>query len=179
MKIIIIRHGEVDFRWSGWCTSEEFDKECCEYDIAPIKNLDLEIPEIKYRSIYISSLLRSRDTAKMLFAEEELKETELIKEVPLRSSVDTGKKMPLWFWNLSGRLQWLVNSTRQSEGRRQTRIRAREFVDLLLKDEVDCAVITHGFYMHTLLREMNKAGFRTSKAHAAYKNGEYVVAERL
>ena len=42
---------------------------------------------------------------------------------PLRSSFDTKFKLPLWFWNLSGRLQWLINSSRQPEGRLRTQER--------------------------------------------------------
>ena len=48
MEIVIIRHGIVDFRWSKQCTSEEFDKECREYDIAPIKDMALRIPKIEF-----------------------------------------------------------------------------------------------------------------------------------
>ena len=168
----------MNYRWNRWCTSEEFDKECREYDIAPIKDTTLWIPQIEYRSIYISALSRSRDTARIIFNEEDLAETDLINEVPLKSCFDTGRKMPLWFWNLSGRLQWAVNNSRQPEGRIQTKKRAMEFIEILCKEKTNCAVITHGFYMHVLLREMNKAGFRVSKARTAYKNGEYVVAER-
>ncbi len=99
-------------------------------------------------------------------------------EVPLRSSFDTDKKMPLWFWNISGRLQWFFNNPRQAEGREQTRERAKQFIAMIGNENVDCAVITHGFFMHTLLHEMKKAGFRTDRSSAAYKNGEYIIAER-
>ena len=78
-------------------------------------------------------------------------ESPLINEVPLKSSFDTKTNMPLWFWNLTGRLQWFVNSRRQAEGRRQTRKRVKEFVELIRNDDMDIAVVTHGFYMHTLL----------------------------
>ena len=178
MKVVIVRHAEVDFFWSSRCTSEEFDKECSEYDKASIKDADYKIPHFDYQSIYISTLPRSRDTAKRLFAEAILKETELINEVPLKSSFDTKKKLPLWFWNISGRLQWIFNASRQPEGRSRTRMRAREFLETLCRDESNGVVVTHGFYMYTLLRELKRAGFRTSKSRSAYKNGEYVVAER-
>jgi hypothetical protein len=49
---------------------------------------------------------------------------------------------------------------------------------MISKENTDCAVVTHGFFMHTLLREIKKAGFRTNKSSAAYKNGEYVIAEK-
>ena len=95
--MLIIRNAEVDFFWSSRCTSEEFDKECCEYDKAPIKDAEYKIPNFEFQSLYISTLSRSRNTAKRLFAEDNLKETELINEVPQKWSFDTGKKMATWF----------------------------------------------------------------------------------
>lgn len=38
MKIVVVRHGTVDYTWSRWCTSKEFDKECIEYDKATIRH---------------------------------------------------------------------------------------------------------------------------------------------
>ncbi len=86
--------------------------------------------------------------------------------------------MPLWFWNLSGRIQWLVNSARQVEGRNITKERARQFIANIIQDNMNCVVITHGFFMHTLLGEMKKTGLRTNKSFDKYKNGEYVIAEK-
>ena len=105
-------------------------------------------------------------------------ESPLINEVPLKSSFDTKTNMPLWFWNLTGRLQWFVNSRRQDEGHGQTRERAKEFVGLIRNDDMDVAVVTHGFYMHTLLQEMKKQGFRMTGSSVKFKNGEYVIAEK-
>ena len=176
--MVIIRHAKVDFLWNNWCTSEEFDKECREYDKALIKDIDFVIPHFKYQRMYVSTFPQSRNTAMRLFPEASLKETELINEVPLKSGFDTEKKLPLWFWSISGSLQWIINVSRQPEGRSRTKMRARRFVDTICRDNSNCIVVTHGFYMHILLREMKKAGFRTSKLRLAHKNGEYVVAEK-
>lgn len=80
------------------------------------------------RIVIISSLNRSRDTARKLFGERHFRKTELIDEVPLKSGFDSARKMPLWFWNVLGRVQWAFNSSRQIERRRQTRRRARRFL---------------------------------------------------
>ena len=178
MRAVVIRHAEVDHCWSRRCTSDEFDAECKMYDEAAIKEISYEIPQIQYQKIYISELTRSRDTAKKLFPKKELTETGLINEIPLGSSFDTARKMPLWFWNISGRLQWLFNSPRQAEGISKTMRRARRFVKMIIEEDTDCAIVTHGFYMNILLREIRKNGFRINRTHAAYKNGEYVIAEK-
>lgn len=178
MKVTVIRHAEVNFCWSRQCTSKGFDLDCSEYDSSPVRESVYNIPRIRYEKIYTSELSRSKDTAVRIFPEGQFIKSGLINEVPLRSSFDTKKKMPLWFWNFTGRLQWFVNSSRQAEGCRQTSERARQFVMMIVNDNTDCAVVTHGFYMHTLLREMKKAGFRINKSSLSYKNGEYVVAEK-
>ena len=178
MKAVVIRHAEVDFCWNRRSTSDGFDADCSGYDSAPVKEIKYEIPQFGYQRIYISELSRSRSTAEVLFPEGSYTESGLINEVPLRSAFDTEKKMLLWFWNILGRFQWFMNNKRQLEGRDQTRERARQFVAMITNGNMDCAVVTHGFFMHTLLRELKKAGFRISRSSAAYKNGEYVVAER-
>ena len=178
MKVVIIRHAEVDFSWSKRCTSNRFDSECSAYDNSAINETVYRQLLPGYKRIYISELSRSQDTAELLFPDETYIRSELINEVPLRSSFDTKREMPLWFWNSSGRLQWFFNSKRQPEGRKQTIERARRFVELICNNNDDCAVVTHGFFMHTLIQEIQKAGFIMSNSSVKYKNGEYVIAEK-
>ena len=178
MKIVVIRHGEVCYVWSRWCTSEEFDKACVEYDKAPIRHMGYDLPPISSDNVFISSLSRSRDTAADLFDNDQLRQTEWIDEVPLKSSFDTKIKLPLWFWNLSGRIQWFINSSRQTEGRLCTQARARKMVDMLCREGSDGVIVTHGFFMHILLREMKRTGFMIGNSHTSYQNGEYVIAVR-
>ena len=178
MKIVILRHAEVDFEWSRLCSSKKFDSECSSYDSSPIKEIVLSKPQIRYEKKYISELSRSRDTAKMVFPNEDYIRSELINEVPLRSSFDTKKEMPLWFWNTTGRLQWFFNCKRQTEGRKQTIERARRFVQMICEDNADCVIISHGFFMHTLIKEIKKAGFKTNNPSVVYKNGECIMAEK-
>lgn len=177
MKIVVIRHGKVEYTWSRWCTSEEFDKACMAYDRAPVRHSAYPVPAVGSDNVFISSLPRSRETAAALYSSSS-RQTAWADEVPMRSGFDTKIKLPVWFWNLSGRLQWFFNSPRQAEGRRGTQARARNMVDLLCREGADAAIVTHGFYMITLLREMKHAGFRISKSHLNYQNGEYVIAEK-
>lgn len=178
MRVVIIRHGEVNYRWEKKYTSNEFDLACNQYDKAPIDAISYEVPCLDYHHVFVSTLSRSRDTARVIFGEFEVESTDTLNEVPLRSCFDSEKRLPIWFWNISGRLQWMFNCARQIEGRRETRQRANQYIDLLCSSDEDSAVVTHGFYMHTLLKEMKKRGFTVSKAKINYKNGNYVIAER-
>ena len=136
------------------------------------------IPVFNLKRVYVSTLPRSRDTAIEIFGNKDFICTELVSEVPLGSSFDCRMELPLWFWNITGRVQWFLNSNRQAESRKETKARASKFVELLNNDDCESVVVTHGFYMHTLVKEMQKAGFRISKSMRNYKNGDYVVAEK-
>ena len=178
MKVIIIRHGPVAYDWERMYSSCEFDKACTQYDKAPIMRMSYDIPVFNLKRVYVSTLPRSRDTAIEIFGNKDFICTELVSEVPLGSSFDCRMELPLWFWNITGRVQWFLNSNRQAESRKETKARASKFVELLNNDDCESVVVTHGFYMHTLVKEMQKAGFRISKSMRNYKNGDYVVAEK-
>ncbi len=178
MRIIIIRHGAVDHRRSRRCSAEEFDRECAAYDQAPLRDAAYAAPQGEFRNIYVSTLPRSRETARLMFPGRDLQESKLISEVPCRSAFDSRIRLPLWLWFLAGRLQWAAGSARQPEKRRDTVNRSRQFIALICRDSADCAVVTHGFFMHILLRELKKSGFRTDRLCLGYKHGEYVTAER-
>lgn len=178
MRVIIFRHGKVDFKWKKWSTSEQFNEDCKRYDEAAIFNVKSDVSRIGYQNIYISYLQRSRETAAQLFGEKDFISTELIDEVPLCASVASSKRLPLIFWNISGRLQWFLNIPVQRECRRETTHRAQQFVKIIMQNEKDCIIITHGFFMHTLLKQMKKQKFQISHTRLSYSNGEYVVAKR-
>ena len=178
MKIVIIRHGKVDFKWKKFSTSEQFIEDCKRYDETPILPMAFDIPEIDYQNIYISTLQRSRATASQLFGEKDFISTKLLNEVPLSASIVSNIKLPLMFWNFSGRLQWLFNSHLQKEGRRQTIYRAKQFIEMMMGKDKDCIIVTHGFFMHTLISAMKKNAFKISRTRLSYSNGEYIIAEK-
>jgi len=178
VRAIIIRHGKVDFQWSKWSTSEQFNKDCKMYDEAPILSQLSDVPQINYQNIYTSSLQRSRETAKQLFGEKDFISTKLLDEVPLCASVISDKKLPLIFWNISARLQWFFNIHSQKECRKETVYRAEQFINMIAEKEKDCTIVTHGFFMYTLLSQLKQQAFKISHTKLSYSNGEYVIAER-
>ena len=178
MKIVLIRHGKVNFKWESWYNSEQFTKACSQYDQAPVMKTACSAPDMAYSGYYISTLPRTRETALSVFGEQEYIATDLINEVPLSASCNTGLRLPLLFWNVTGRLQWFFNSGNQKENRAQTEVRAKKFVKLLVEKNEDCAVVTHGFFMHTLVHELKSANFDIDKKSLAYANGEHIVASK-
>ncbi|MBO4458583.1 MAG: histidine phosphatase family protein [Butyrivibrio sp.] len=174
MEVTIIRHGKVKHTWKKICSSEEFDEECRLYDIAPIEEM-ASASVTDASKIYISTLDRSYQTAKNMYGEGAFIRTELINEVPLKSAFDIQLKLPTWFWNILGRLQWLVNSSRQPESKLHTIKRAERFTQDIVERNEDCVLVTHGFFMHTLISVMKRRGFNCDKTSAHYKNGEVII----
>ena len=86
--------------------------------------------------------------------------------------------MPLGVWNFLGRLQWLIGNKRQPEVRKQTSKRAEQFANMIIERNEDCAIVTHGFFMHTLIRIMKNAGFKADKERVNYRNGEVILLTR-
>lgn len=177
MQAIIIRHGKVDFQWRKWSTSEQFNEDCEMYDKAPIFPLLSNVPQIDYQNIYTSSLQRSSETVNQLFGQKDFITTKLLDEIPLCASITSNKKLPLIFWNVSGRLQWFFNNHSQKECKKETIYRAEQFIETIIQKNNNCIIITHGFFMHTLLSQMKKQAFQISHTRLSYPNGECVIAE--
>lgn len=156
MTIIIIRHGKVQMRWPDKCDSKEFDDACARYDFSEIENIPECLADDTSCKIYVSTLKRSMETAKVLFPGKQLYELPEIIEVPLKLFRDTNKVYPLWLWNGIGRIQWLLNSKRQTETRKDTSDRADKVIDFLENKGEDCILITHGFFMNTFLKKLKK-----------------------
>ena len=164
--------------WKKWCTSAEFDEECALYDKAPVDASSVDTVVEDVQTVYISTLDRTFQTAEAIFGNRDFKRTSLINEVPLRSVFDTEVKMPLWFWNVLGRLQWFTGNKRQPETKAQTTKRADEFVKMISDYNECCAIVTHGFFMHTLFKVLEKEGFKADITRANYRNGEVILLSR-
>ncbi len=138
--------------------------------------------------IFISAVCR--ETANQLFGEKDFISTKLFDEVPLCASIASNNrihasrknsiamniKLPLVFWNITARLQWLLNIHVQKECRKETICRAEKIIKMIEEKGNDCILVTHGFFMHTLLKQMRKQGFKRSHTRLSYANGEFVIA---
>ncbi len=176
MKIFIIRHGTVNYKWNKWCTSAQFEHDCRGYDSADIFKESYPAPDEEIARYYVSTLPRTLATARNIFGEKDYIVSDLIYEVPITPFVDSKIKLPLSFWNVIGRIQWMLNCSRQEERRSDTVKRADKFLDILIERNENCAVVTHGFFMLTLIKEARKKGFTIQNASIDYKNGACVTA---
>lgn len=178
MKIYIIRHAKVEMKWPKKCNSVEFDNACELYDKANILDLDIPKLHINCRNIYVSNLYRSKETARKIFPNREYSEIE-VGEVPLESYKDCPLQIPLWKWNLMGRLQWFFNNRRQPETRIETIERCIRVICHLESLDEDCVIVTHGFFMKIFIKCLRKHGYSIVGNKFSYSNLQVVVAESM
>ena len=179
MRITIIRHGKVNMEWPKKCSSADFDMACAKYDRSDLEYSNITPLEITVDRIYVSKLSRSVNTAKSLFPNNAYLEMPEIGEVPLRSFMDTKKRLPLWIWNVLGRVQWYIGSERQLEKRKDTMQRANKVIDLCERANEDCILVTHGFFMHTMTKALKSRGYiLTGNNQLDIKNLQVIRAEK-
>lgn len=179
MRITIIRHGKVNMMWPTKCSASDFDMACAEYDRSALENIDVaplcDVPG----KIYVSKLSRSVQTAEILFPNQKHYEMAELGEVPLKSFVDTKKRLPIWMWNILGRVQWYIGSLRQAEKRIDTIQRANRVIDLCECQNEDCILVTHGFFMKVLMKVLKKRKYQvTGNSQFAIRNLQLICAEK-
>lgn len=162
--------------WPKKCDSIEFDRLWKQYDYTAIVDKGIEAINLECSKIYISNLYRSLETAKRLFPDREYYEIDGA-EVPLRSYKDSEKLKAVWYWNVRGRLQWLFNNTRQEEIRFDTVKRCIRLIEILESAGEDCAIVSHGFLMKTLVKCLKKRGYNIEGNKFSFDNLQIVSAE--
>lgn len=193
MKLTLIRHGKVNMTYEKAYDSATYDVAQAGYDTADIFPVPAEAadpavkeaielrgdaPRLKF---YISTLQRTKQTLKGLYGGVPYTETSLLREVPLTSCKDTEKVLPRSYWRGMGRAQWFFNNHRQQETRSETYARAEELVQMLLQKNEDAVLVTHEFYLYTLMYVLQRHGFkvtRPQKTRFRINNLEHIYAER-
>jgi len=158
LKITIIRHEKVDFRWRRLYRLDGIVRAFRDYDECAVIGrdvfrIDTDAP------VYISDMRRTLDSAVKIFGNREFIRSPLFNEVPIQPFTSANFPIPTVIWAFLGRLLWFFKNTRQIEPRTQTRERAERAIDLLESDGRDCYVVSHAFFMHTLFRALRFRGY--------------------
>lgn len=166
-------------KWRKKCSSRDFDMACAEYDRSDLESINITPLCEETDKIYVSMLSRSVHTAEILFSNKKYYEMPEIGEVPLKSFMDTEKRLPLWMWNILGRVQWYIGSSRQLEKRNSTIQRANKVIDLCESQNEDCILVTHGFFMKTLIRVLKNRRYQLlGNNQFTIKNLQLIYAEK-
>ncbi len=178
MKVGLVRHFKVLDSHKYLLTSDDFDKWIKEYDKAKIEYKDVRgLNNDKWDICYTSNLYRAIKTADHVFTGKIIK-TDLLKEVQIAPFTEHRIYLPHHLWLLLGRLLYLINHKSQPEKLTETRDRVRTFVrKLMCADEKNVLIISHGFLMRYIVKELYSLGFKGNKFRRP-ENGKLYVFEK-
>lgn len=177
MRIGLVRHFRVNCKKPAFfMTSDQFENWVRHYDEAEIFHTDKKGMEIKWNVCYSSDLPRAVRTAEKA-ASCPIVETPLLREIPLAPFIKTKWKLPFPIWNLAGRLAWLSSHPAQMESRKETKKRAKEFMSTIKNEGKNVLVVSHGFFLYVLAKELEKQGY-TGPRKRRFKNGELYIYEK-
>lgn len=181
MNIGIIRHFKVDLYKKKFMTSKEFKEWEENYNKSGVIKKEVKLMGIKWDKCYSSTLIRARVTAKHVY-NKEIVHSDLIRETIIDPIFKTNLKLPYWFWGVSGRIAWYLNHKSQEENKAITLKKAEKFINILLEDankegNENILIVTHGFFMYSLQKELKKRGFK-GKLITSPKNGMLYLYEK-
>jgi len=128
--------------------------------ITPVEDHSFS-PLIGWDICFSSDLPRAKITAASLVSEIPIHTSSLFREVPY-CSYKIPFILPKGTWLLVNRLQWIMGG-KTPERKKETLLRGKKAVETLLKrSEHNILVITHGFFMHALVKELKLHGYEGS-----------------
>jgi len=174
MRIGLIRHFKVNYHKNFFMTSKQFKEWEETYNKSDVIKKDVELMGIKWDKCYSSTLIRAFVTAQHVYKDNIVK-NDLIRETIIDPIFKSNFKLPYWFWAVSGRFAWYFNHKSQEENKTITKDKVRKFVDLMeneakIEGTENILIITHGFFMYSLQKELKKRGF-IGKLIMSPKNG--------
>lgn len=161
MKIGLVRHFKVNLAfpkkilYSKSDLSNWFDA----YGIAQVEEKVVDLGGVEWNSCFSSPLYRAIHTAKHIYAGEII-QIEALKELDLLPLLSDKIKMPFIAWGILVRIKF----SSENEITAAFRKNISAFVDeLLSKKDQNILVVSHGFAMMFLKKELLKRGFKGDK----------------
>lgn len=149
-------------------TAQEYMDYCQNYNVSHI--IDMGIRHDVHERLYSSYMYRAIETARLTTS----REPEILEgayEITFNGWGNKTDKKSFMCWEILARLQWLFNSSKQKEKRRDTFKRLEKIADFLEESNEDVFIVMHSFVMRILSFILKKRGFRGRLALRA-KNGE-------
>lgn len=150
--------------WKKRCDSAELEEmflRAQDCDISPAQAKPMSTGE---RVVYAGTGKRALQTVKQLMPDASPVEEKLLDETPVRACKDTGKKLPLWYWNFMAGWQRFWNNSRQPESRTQMIARAEELIDKLEAQGQDCILVSYPVFLGVLLGRFRARGYCVTRS---------------
>jgi broad specificity phosphatase PhoE len=158
MKIVLIRHFKVGFKWKRFYTSADYERDCGGYNTSPVIK-----SEISFKStdrLITSTMARALETSRHIFNRDPDHSDAQLCEVPIKPFADTKIPLPKLIWDVIGRLQWRFNIGRQPESYTASKKRVRQFIEKLIREGENVVIVCHGWVIKLIISELRSHGFR-------------------
>jgi broad specificity phosphatase PhoE len=159
MKIILIRHFKVGFKWKFLYNSNEYELDCAGYNSAAVIRVPLEVNIDDHRLI-TSTMNRALETSRYIFNRDPDLSDEGLCEVPIKPFMNSKLKLPKLVWDIVGRLHWRLNLKSQPESYRESKERVSRFIDSLIEQKQNAIVVGHGWIIKLMIRKLKASGFK-------------------
>jgi broad specificity phosphatase PhoE len=156
---------------------EQFANWIYEYDHADIKVQKSELISSMWDKCYSSDLPRAAKTAKIVF-DGEINETEELREVVIYPPTNMNIKLPLFLWLSLGRMAWYLSHESQGETKKDLDKRVNRIIEeMILKENVNVLIVSHGFLMRFLQKGLLSNGFK-GENFGLPSNGKLYIFEK-
>ena len=156
-QITLLRH----FRVKDSCEKKLFSSAELDEWVDLYDTYDLDYNDVSFESsqkVYTSALSRAKRTADYLGLN--YKEDAIFNEVSTKAFIKTSWRFPKFLWLATGKILWLFNLMKLSESKKEVLQRASDAADIMIDSkEETIMIVSHGFFMLVLARELKKRGF--------------------
>jgi hypothetical protein len=158
MKVVLIRHFKVGFKWKRFYNSADYERDCGGYNTSPVIKSDIKFTSTD--RLITSTMSRAMETSRHIFKRDPDHSDEDLCEVPIRPFTDTKVPLPKLIWDVIGRIQWRLGISKQPESFEQSRKRVRQFLEALMQKGDNVVIVCHGWIIKLLIRELRSHGFK-------------------
>lgn len=175
MRIGLVRHFKVKIELpdKAFITRDELSTWLNEYDKADIEYGQVDLCGVSWKRCYSSDLPRALKTAENIY-DGEITTLQGLREFNPMLLFSRNYKLPFLLWAVLPRIKQLVSNRCTANYKKQI---ASCLDEILSKSDEDVLIVSHGFTMIFLKKELKKRGFRgVDFKHPA--NGKLYIFEK-
>ncbi|WP_343226585.1 histidine phosphatase family protein [Paenibacillus dendritiformis] len=179
MNIGLVRHFKVDYEPDNrWMTSEQFNQWVERYDLSDVCVSAFLDGDLKWDVCLCSDLYRAAKTADIIYKGPVIKTAQL-REIRMSWPSQSKLRLHYYVWQMMARLAWYFSHPSQEESRRESVLRARQFIDHIEEtyQQSNVLIVSHGAFMKCLTQELLRRGYK-GKRFVHPKNGKLYTFTR-
>ena len=175
MKIGLVRHFKVKHKAPKkiLLTASEVIEWFSGYDLADVEHQAVDLKNVNWERCLSSPLPRALTTAKTIF-DGEIETINELRELAVFNLLNNNLKLPFIIWAILIR----IKSSSENDTLKKFRNTIKAFVDeLLLQEETQTLIVSHGFVMIYLQKELKTRGFK-GKGFSNPTNAKVYIFEK-